>query len=201
MKHRGMTELQLARLFVILMMMVAGIVGIITLWQDSDTGLRVTVIVIICAVIAGVTVILYHLLHPAVYAESRADGIHVFSRKAGQLAFIDWKDVKDYRVVLRALDAPKIYYDLLILQRDAMFGDKPISMFRKYRYADEQRISEHRLDELMGKLYAGTMTAEEFRNQPFIFMISEQTPVFKKMWRKRRKEFRLKEDGAEDVPQ
>ena len=192
-----MTEAGLCGLIVVSMMVVSGIAGICIYWHDSSTRLRVTMLIILIAVVACEMVILFRLLRPAVYAESRKDGIHVILREAGELVYLDWADVKDYRVVYRGLSAPKINYDLLILQRDAMFADKPIHKLRVYQLADEPAISDHRLDELMEKLHMGTMTVDEFKNQPYIFMISENTWNNMKMWRRRR-EFSQEKDHTED---
>ena len=156
----------------------------------------------LCIAVVGLCYALSRARHPSCYAEVRADGVHVFSGEAGELAFIDWKDVADYRYIPHDIDAPHIDYDLLIFQRAAAFGDKSISMLRKYRTADIERIAPYRLDEQMEKLQTGTMTVEEFKSLPYLFLVSEgksyKEPVSKteKLWRARRMACREAENSG-----
>ena len=86
-------------------------------WQKFDGGTRIFMLVSLCIPIAGLCYVFSRLRHPSCYAELRADGLHVFSKESGELAFIDWNDVTDYRLVRNDIDAPHITYDLLIFRR------------------------------------------------------------------------------------
>ena len=173
-------------------------------WQKFDGGTRIFMLVSLCIPIAGLCYVFSRLRHPSCYAELRADGLHVFSKESGELAFIDWNDVTDYRLVRNDIDAPHITYDLLIFRRAAPFGAQSISMLRKYRMADVERIARFRLDEQMEKLHEGTMTAEEFKNLPYLFLVTdyefEKNPVSKteKLWRARRMACRAAVGGGDN---
>lgn len=207
MRYRGMKEIYSIVAVMIFLLAVFVSVVACTHWQEYDDGIRIFMAVMLCIPIVGLYFVISRLRHPSCYAEIRADGVHVFSRQAGELAFIDWKDVADYRYIKYDIDAPHIPYDLLIFQRSAPFGDQSISMLRKYRTKDIEKIVQYRLDELMEKLYAGTMSAEEFKNLPYLFLASEgksdkePTSKLEKLVRARRVACRKTEGGVEEISQ
>ena len=202
MKYHGMKAVYGFFAFLFLIMIGFSLFALCSRWPDCDAGIRSFLVLTLCAAIAGFVLFLNRLFYPAVYTEFRADGLHVLSREAGELGFIDWNDVKDCRSV--SFDPMKvtvcIYYTLLILQWDAKFGNNPISVCRKYRQEDVETITEYRLDEQMKKLAEGTMSAEEFRNLPYLFLVTEgsfryflrsydrPTEIIEKLWRARRRE-------------
>ncbi len=200
MKYRGMKEIYICLLIPLSALAVYQTVVIFTEWQDCDYGVRAFMLISLCIVVSLLVYFLTCLHRPAAYPEFRSDGLHVVSRQAGELAFIDWMDVKDCREV--TYDPMHVtvcvYYTLLILQWDAKFGRNPISMCREYRQADVETIERHRLDDLVNQLAQGTMTAEEFENQPYIFLVSDYkydrkgywkpSDKIKKLWKTRRKE-------------
>ena len=209
MKYQGIRTVYIIFAILLPILAVYGAAVSILRWEDSDVGVRVFLVVELCAILAALFYVLFSLRRPSCYAELRADGIHVCSKEAGELAFLDWNDVKDHRLVTPDLDAPHISYDLLILQRAAPFGDQTISMLRKYRMADIGKIAPYRLDEQMQKLREGSMTAEEFKNLPYLFFVADfefinfkkgfSYPVSKaeKLWRARRMECRAAGDRPE----
>ena len=195
MRYRGMTELNIIYSVLFFFMAVYGGIVTFTRWQDLDNGVRVFMAIMFCIPIAGLFYSISRILHPSCYAEIRDEGICIFSKEAGELTFIDWKDVRDYRYVDFDVDAPHIPYDLLIFQRTAPFGDnKSISMLKRYRAAETSTITKYRLDELMQKLHEGTMTVEEFKNLPYLFLVSirkdyrkrEEPTEIEQLWRARR---------------
>ena len=213
MKYNGMKEGYCVLAVVLLSIFtVAFLIRSCISWKNSDNAVRVCLLILFCILIAGFWFVISLLRHPSCYAELRADGIHVFSKEAGELAFLDWNDAKDHRLITPDPGAPKFSYDLLILQRAAPFGDQTISMLRKYRMADVEKIAPYRLDEQMQKLREGTMTAEEFKNLPYLFFVADfEYSVWKKgapypyskaekLWRARRMECRAAEEGPEDGP-
>ena len=208
MKYRGMKEVYICLGVMFSFLTVDGAVAAFTRWNDCDAGVNALMLVMLCISVIGAVYFLSCLRQPPVRTEFRADGIHVLSKEGGELASIDWNDVKDFRYVTPDVSATKIVYALLILQRAASFGGKSISMFRKHRLSDAGRIAENSLDELAAKLAAGTMSAEEFKSVPFIFAVSESSyyksgffqpdRTVEKLWRARRMECRAAEGGAED---
>ena len=211
MKYRGMKEVYICLGVMFSFLTVYGAVAAFTRWNDCDAGVNALMLVMLCISVIGAVYFLSCLRQPPVRTEFRADGIHVLSKEARELAFIDWKDVKDFRYVTPDVSATKIVYALLILQRAASFGGKSISMFRKHRLSDAGRIAENSLDELAAKLAAGTMSAEEFKSVPFIFAVSESSyyksgffrpdRTVENLWRARRMECRAAQSGAEDGPE
>ena len=173
MKYHGMKTVYCVFAFILLSIIGFNLFALCYRWPDYDTCIRVFLILMLCAEIAGFVFVLTRFYQPPVYTEFRADGLHVLSRNAGELGFIDWNDVKDCRRVScdRKKVAVFIYYTLLIFQWDAKFGKNPISMCRKYQQEDVEAIKEHRLDEQMKKLAEGTMSAEEFRSMPYLFLV------------------------------
>ena len=195
MKYRGSTEVNLVGAIPILWMVWWGLFGTLSNSQDSKRNVKIALIVIAVIVVGVFLFFLLRYLRPSLYADFREDGIHVIAGKKGELAFIDWNDVKECRGIPRTLDAPKIFYGLLIFQRNAPFGDRPISTFRKHRMADSAEISKHTLDAKMEQLREGTITAEEFKNQPYLFFIGNG--IFEKcqvMWTVRRHRCRTAEN-------
>ena len=211
MKYRGMKEVYICLGVMFSFLTVDGAVAAFTRWNDCDAGVKAMLLVMLCVSVIGLLYFLSCLRQPPVRTEFRADGIHVLSKEARELAFIDWKDVKDFRYVTPDVSATKIVYALLILQRAASFGGKSISIFRKHRLSDAGRIAENSLDELAAKLAAGTMSAEEFKSVPFIFAVSESSyyksgffqpdRTVENLWRARRMECRAAQSGAEDGPE
>ena len=211
MKYRGMKEVYICLGVMFSFLTVYGAVAAFTRWNDCDAGVKAMLLVMLCISVIGAVYFLSCLRQPPVRTEFRADGIHVLSKEARELAFIDWKDVKDFRYVTPDVSATKIVYALLILQRAASFGGKSISIFRKHRLSDAGRIAENSLDELAAKLAAGTMSAEEFKSVPFIFAVSESSyyksgffqpdRTVENLWRARRMECRAAQSGAEDGPE
>lgn len=206
MRYRGMKEVYSIVAVMTFLVEVFFVIVVCTHWQDYDDGIRIFMAVMLCIPIAGLYFVISRLRHPSCYAEIRADGVHIFARDAGELAFIDWKDVTDCRYVYNDIDAPHVSYDLLIFQRVAPFGDQSISMLRKYRAKDIEKIVQYRLDELMRKLHEGKMTVEDFKNLPFLFLVSEgkshKEPMSKteKLWQARRLACHKAEGEAEDIP-
>ena len=211
MKYQGMREGYCVLAAVLLSVFtVAFLIRSCISWKNSDNAVRVCLLILFCILIAGFWFVISLLRHPSCYAEFRADGIHVFSKEAGELAFLDWNDAREHRLVTPDLGAPRFSYDLLILQRAAPFGDQTISMLRKYRMADIGKIAPYRLDEQMQKLREGTMTAEEFQHLPYLFLVADQeydkkgylfpSRKVETLWRARRMECRAAEDGPEDGP-
>ena len=213
MKYRGMKEVYICLGVIFSFLTVYGAVVTFTRWNDGDAGVNALMLVMLCISVIGAVYFLSCLRQPPVRTEFRADGIHVLSKEARELAFIDWKDVKECREV--ACDpmhvTVKVSYTLLIFQRGAIFGRNPISMCREYRQADVETIEKHWLDELARKLAEGSMSAEEFQNQPYIFLVSDYrldkkggcklTNETIKLWRERRKTCRAAQSGAEDGPE
>ena len=195
MKYSGSKEVNLVAAIPILVWILGVLLGTLSKSQDSKRDVLIAMIVITCVVVGVFLFFLLRYIRPTLYADFREDGIHVIARKKGELAFIDWNDVKECRGIPRTLDAPKIFYGLLIFQRDAPFGDRSISMFRKHRMADSTEISEHMLDAKMEQLREGTITVEEFKNQPYLFFIGND--IFGRcqaMWAVRRHRCRVAEN-------
>ena len=213
MKYRGMKEVYICLGVMFSFLTVYGAVAAFTRWNDCDAGVNALMLVMLCISVIGAVYFLSCLRQPPVRTEFRADGIHVLSKEARELAFIDWKVVKECReITCDPMHVTfKVFYTLLILQWDAKFGQNPISMCREYRQADVETIEKHRLDELARKLAEGSMSAEEFQNQPYIFLVSDYrldkkggcklTNETIKLWRERRKACRAAQSGAEDGPE
>ena len=104
MRYRGMKEIY--SIVAVLIFLLAVFVSVVacTHWQEYDDGIRIFMAVMLCIPIVGLYFVISRLRHPSCYAEIRADGVHVFSRQAGELAFIDWKDVADYRYIKYDID-------------------------------------------------------------------------------------------------
>lgn len=173
MRYRGMKDVYSIVAVMFFLLEVSAVIFVCAKWQDFDNGIRIFMVVLLCMPLAVLYFVFSRLRHQSCHADIREDGIHVFSKAARELAFIDWMDVTDHKNVIPDIDAPSVSYDLLIFQRAAPFGDKLITMLRTYRVADIEKIAKYRLDEQMQKLNEGTMTAEEFKNLPYLFLVAD----------------------------
>ena len=185
MKYQGIRTVYIIFAILLSVMAVYGAAVSILRWEDYDVGVRVFLVVELCAIFAALFYVLFSLRRPVSSAEFRADGIHMLSKEAGELGFLDWKDVKDCRLI--SCEAYHVGYVLLILQWAAPFGGKPVSMCRNYRLSDMGTIQQHRLDELTQKLAEGTMKAEELKDLPYLFFVADDSmEKYLALWRARR---------------
>lgn len=132
--------------------------------------------------IAGV--MCYYAFRSGAYAMIEEDGIHIFSRKQGELVFVPWTDARDCRPI-------SIYRTtalMMFFRYDETFCGKPLATYQGYPRPGERLIRKYLLDKLMFRLARGKMTAEEFRNLPLLFLVTDgfkkdEYQKYHSMWR------------------
>ena len=120
----------------------------------------------------GVVFFLFYqdrVLSSNAYAMIEDDGIHIISKKKGELAFRPWTDARDCRRIpyRRGIDCM-----MLLFRYDEAFCGKPLATYQGSPSPDEKDVRPYLLDELMVRLDRGEMTAQEFCEMPFFLVLT-----------------------------
>lgn len=168
MKYQWMREQNFVLSAVAGMALIFGLYVAITRWQEGPSGVNTLVVLMLLFNAAVLFYLLYSALRSAAYANILDDGIHVISRKDGEITMFPWEKVKDCRLFSAHVQARR--FILLPLRWDATFCGKPLSTYRGSpppRYRD---VTPYLLDDLMEKLVRGQMSPEKFQGLPLLLL-------------------------------
>ena len=132
--------------------------------------------------------IFYRFVRPTSFAMIQDDGIHIFSRKNEEIAFIPWESVK---MCKRVSSEGRFSYLMLIFQFDATYAKHPVALCKEGQRPAYEEVWQHRLDECMDKLSRGKLTEEEFKQIPYLLLAPSKNHLFDyclKMWKAARVE-------------
>ena len=173
-------------LFVAVLLVLYVALSLVLLFRDPlpDSGDFWLAAAIDCVPLLGFAGLLCYLaFRSGAYAMIEEDGIRIFSKKKGELIFVPWADAR----ACRAVNAYKTTGAMLIFRYDMTVRGKPLATYEGQpplgAIADR-----YLLDKLMFRLARGKMTAEEFRDLPFLIVLPDEVKKYdyKKyhsMWR------------------
>ena len=190
MKYQYIRECNFILLIPFSMTLVFGLCVDIRRWQEFTPDVRVLSVVMILLNVAILLYLLCFALRAAAYALVLDDGIHVISRKGGEIAMLPWEKVKDCRQFHANVQARR--FILLPLRWNATFCGKPLSSYKGSpppRYKD---VRPYLLDGLMEKLVRGEMSPEEFQDLPLLLLgigpsENEKFEQCRALWREKTK--------------
>ena len=170
----------------VLLLIGVAIIAVMTISDPLFSGSEKLMITAICCVpllvISGI--MCCYAFRSGAYALIEEDGIHIFSRKQGELVFAPWTDARDCRQsgIWTASAA------MLVFRYDATVCGKPLASYPGHPQLKYKEAKEYLLDELMFRLARGKMTAEEFRNLPLLFLVTDgfkkdEYQKYHSMWR------------------
>ena len=145
--------------------------------------IRTAVIVNLSLLVCLGLFVLYLFVRPTSFAMIQDDGIHAFSRKNEELAFIPWESVK---MCKRVSSVGRFSYLMLIFQFDATYAKHPVALCKEGNRPTYEEVWQHRLDECMNKLSRGTLTEEEFKQNPYLLLAPSKNHLFEyclEMWK------------------
>lgn len=173
-------------LFVAVLLVLAVALVAVLLLQDPfyDACDFWVVLAVDCVPLLGIAGVLCYLaLRSGAWAMIEDDGIRIFSKKKGELIFVPWADAR----ACRAVNAYKTTGAMLIFRYDTTVRGKPLATYEGQpplgAIADR-----YLLDKLMFRLARGKMTAEEFRDLPFLIVLPDEVKKYDykryhSMWR------------------
>ena len=142
------------------------------------------VLAVCCVPLPGIAgVLCYQALRSGAWAMIGDDGIRIFSKKKGELIFVPWANAR----ACRPVNAYKTTGAMLIFRYDMTVRGKPLATYEGQpplgAIADR-----YLLDKLMFRLARGKMTAEEFRDLPFLIVLPDEVKKYDykryhSMWR------------------
>ena len=167
-----------------------GAVAVLLIFLFSDSGLSKTetlrlALFSFAYMLAIAGVLGYFALRSGAYAMIGEDGIHIFSRKQGELVFVPWTDARD----CRPISIYKTTALMLIFRYDATFCGKPLATYQGYPRPGEKLIRKYLLDKLMFRLARGKTSAEEVKALPLLFVLTDpdhrkdEYQKYHSMWR------------------
>ena len=116
------------------------------------------------------------------YATIEEDGIHILSKKNGELAFIAWSDAKD----CREINFYKTVGLMMVFRDDSTFCGKPLVTYQGKPRPNERTVRTYLLDWLMIRLERGKMTPEELYRLPVLLILptaKSDAQGYRAMWR------------------
>ena len=173
-------------LFVAVLLVLLDVFLTILQFQESNFDARDdwVVLAVDCVPLLGIAGVLCCLaLRSGAWAMIEDDGIRIFSKKKGELIFLPWTDAR----ACRAVNAYKTTGAMLIFHYDMTVRGKPLATYEGQpplgAIADR-----YLLDKLMFRLARGKMTAEEFRDLPFLIVLPDEVKKYDykryhSMWR------------------
>ena len=147
------------------------------------------VLAVCCVLLPGIAgVLCYQALRSGAWAMIEDDGIHIFSRKQGKLVFVPWADAR----ACRPVGVYKTTGAMLIFHYDMTVCGKPLATYEGQPPLGERIVNKHLLDKLVFRLARGKMTAEEFRDLPFLIVLPDEAKKYDfekyhSMWRAAKK--------------
>ena len=178
-------------LFIAILMIVAAAVLVVAVFMEPHLFSTREALLLIASCCTPLLVIsglfFYYAFRSSAYAMLEDDGIHIYSRKQGELAFIPWTDARDCRQsgVWTASAA------MLVFRYDVTVCGKSLATYSGFPHLPYKAARDYILDKLIFRLARGKMTAEELRDLPLLFLIQDGFKSYKKdefqtyhsMWR------------------
>ena len=159
------------------------------------------VLAVDCVPLLGTAGVLCCLaLRSGAWAMIEDDGIHIFSKKKGELIFLLWADAR----ACRPVGVYKTTGAMLIFRYDMTVRGKPLATYEGQpplgAIADR-----YLLDKLMFRLARGKMTAEEFRDLPFLIVLPDEVKKYdfekyRSMWRAAKNRSDKREEAGQSLP-
>lgn len=117
------------------------------------------------------------------YAMIQEDGIHLISRKTGELGLLPWDIFVDCSWGPRGAERKGEAYMVLITRWDVALHGKPANCYRGK--LTKQEVLAYRLDEAMEAIVQGELTAEELKSRPMLLLAAEQKQydAWRSLWR------------------
>ena len=182
MKYPGKRSVYGVFLILFLGYVIWGVYKIVSRWGKVTDGTNILVCILLFPFVCLIFVLLYRFVRRTSYAMIQDDGIHVFSQKQEELAFIPWKSVKMCKQVA---SEGRFTYLMLIFQYNATYAKRPVAV-KNFAVPTYEEVRQHRLDECMDKLARGELTEEEFRQIPYLLLVPGKKRMFEhclKLWR------------------
>lgn len=117
------------------------------------------------------------------YAMMQEDGIHLISRKSGELGLLPWDIFVDCSWGSRGAERKGEIYMVLITRWDVALHGKPANCYRGK--LTKQEVQAYRLDEAMEAITQGVMTVENLKKRPMLLIAAErkQYDAWHSLWR------------------
>ena len=117
------------------------------------------------------------------YALLQKDGIHLISRKSGELGLLPWDIFVDCSWGPRGAERKGETYMVLLTRWDVALHGKPANCYRGK--LTKQEVQAYRLDEAMDAIAQGIMTVENLKNRPMLLIAAEQKQydAWRSLWR------------------
>ena len=121
-------------------------------------------------------------LRSRAYAMIEEDGIHILSKKKGELAFVAWSNAKD----CREINFYKTVGLMMVFRDNTTFCGKSLVTYQGKPRPNEKTVQTYLLDWLMIRLERGKMTPEELYSLPVLLVLPTaklDAQAYRAMWR------------------
>lgn len=117
------------------------------------------------------------------HAMIQKDGIHLMSRKSGELGLLPWDIFVDCSRGPHGTERKGEAYMVLITRWDVALHGKPANCYRGK--LTKQEVQAYRLDEAMEAIDRGIMTVENLKKRPMLLIAAEQKQydTWHSLWR------------------